>query len=303
MSTASYGRDAAASSGATAPVSGVAPRFPELGPEVERPHQRAARQELLAARSSRGSEGQRRVAALLDGLGSEVCALHDRLLAAGRPFADLDHLVVTNSGVFVLDTKNWMADLTVHHGMLWRHVGPAHSRHHTPQDHTLSVLVDRAATIAAALRVPVHPVLVLANDVHQDFAPQEVAGVHVLPSGRLREWFLRWPVTIDDATRDGLVHACLTRYPAATTPSGAPSRATRPFVSVPVGPLDRVPASARRNPIAPSARPRARRRRTGGGRGWGRTLGAVALTIAVTTHAQAIGAWMGSGLATYLVHR
>lgn len=303
MSTASYGRDAAASSGATAPTSGIAQRVPELGPEVERPHQRAARQDLLAARTSRGSQGRRRVAALLEELGPEVCALHDRLLAPGRPLADLDHLVVTNSGVFVLDTKNWMADLTVHHGMLWRHVGPAHSRHHTPQDHTLSLLADRAATIAAALRVPVHPVLVLANDVHQDFAPQEVAGIQIVPSGRLREWFLRWPVTIDDATRDALVHACLARFPAATTPTGEPTRAARPFVSVPVGPLERVPAGARRNPIAPSARPRARRRRTGAARGWGRTLGALALAVAVTTHAQAIGTWMGSELATYLVHR
>lgn len=303
MNGASYGRDAAASSGAPAPTSGVAHRVPELGPEVERPHQRAARQDLLAARWSRGAEGQRRVAALLDGLGPEVCALHDRLLTPGRPLADLDHLVVTDSGVFVLETKNWMADLTVHHGMLWRHVGPAHSRHHTPQDHTLSVLAGYAETIAAALHVPVHPVLVLANEVHEDFAPQEVAGVHVVPSGRLREWFLRRPVTIDDATRDALVHACLTRFPAATTPTGAPTRAARPFVSVPVGPLDRVPATARRSPIPPSARPRARRRRTDGGRGWGRTLGAVVLAVAVTTHAQAIGTWMGTALASYVAHR
>ncbi|GAA1904837.1 nuclease-related domain-containing protein [Lapillicoccus jejuensis] len=303
MSTASYGRDAAASSGATAPTSGVAGRVPELGAGVERPHQRAAQQDLLAARWSRGSGGERHVAAVLDGLGPQVHALHQRLLTPARPLADLDHVVVTDSGVFVLETKNWMADLTVHHGMLWRHVGPAHSRHHTPQDHTLSVVADHAETMAGALRVPVHPVLVLANDVHQGFEPQEVAGVHVVPSGRLREWFLRRPVVVDDATVQALARACATRFPPVPTGPGAVGRAGRPFVSVPVGPLDRVPAGARRNPVPPSARPRAMRRRATGARGWGRLLGGVVLAAAVTTHAQAIGTWMGSGLAELVASR
>ncbi len=57
-----------------------------------------------------GAEGERRVAAVLDGLaGVEV--LHDRLVPGGR--ANIDHIAVGPSGVFVIDAKNYTGRIGV----------------------------------------------------------------------------------------------------------------------------------------------------------------------------------------------
>lgn len=55
---------------------------------------------------ARGAAGERRVGALLDGLaGSGVRALHDRRILRSR--ANIDHLAVAPSGVWVIDAKRY----------------------------------------------------------------------------------------------------------------------------------------------------------------------------------------------------
>ncbi|NLA37157.1 MAG: NERD domain-containing protein [Actinobacteria bacterium] len=54
-----------------------------------------------------GAIGEQKVARVLDGLaGAELIALHDRKLPKSR--ANFDHLVVTPSGVWVIDAKRYI---------------------------------------------------------------------------------------------------------------------------------------------------------------------------------------------------
>lgn len=62
----------------------------------------------------RGAQGERIVGAVLDSLAGNqegVVVLHDRRLPRSR--ANLDHLVVTRSGVYVIDAKHYQGRLTV----------------------------------------------------------------------------------------------------------------------------------------------------------------------------------------------
>ena len=53
---------------------------------------------------AKGAQGERRLGAMLDGL-SNVLVLHDRRLPRSR--ANIDHLVVASSGVWVIDAKQY----------------------------------------------------------------------------------------------------------------------------------------------------------------------------------------------------
>lgn len=246
----------------------------------------------------RGTTGEHRVATVLDAFAPEVQALHDRLIAPGRSQVDLDHVVVTHAGVFVLDTRSWTADLTVHHGMLWRHVGPPHERHHTPQDRTLATVADHADLMAEALHVPVHPVLVLAHECHRDFEPQEVAGVHVVPAGRLGEWLMRRPVVLTDAQCEALLAECGHRFPDADAFRG-PDLLGDGSGRRPVAPgwSGARPASAPWRPeLAPERSPAGRR--TDGVDGtagrWVTAVGSLAVGVVALTHVQTVGSWVGA---------
>ena len=60
----------------------------------------------------RGAEGERRVGARLDALASEsLVVLHDRRISGSR--ANIDHIVVGTSGVYVIDTKRYAGKLEV----------------------------------------------------------------------------------------------------------------------------------------------------------------------------------------------
>jgi len=60
----------------------------------------------------RGAEGERRVGARLDALASDsLVVLHDRRIPGSR--ANIDHIVVGPSGVYVIDTKRYTGKLEV----------------------------------------------------------------------------------------------------------------------------------------------------------------------------------------------
>jgi Nuclease-related domain len=70
------------------------------------------------ARWSRGAAGERATAALLAELPRRGwVVLHDRALPGSR--ANLDHLVIGPSGVWVVDTKTYRAALSVRRGRVW----------------------------------------------------------------------------------------------------------------------------------------------------------------------------------------
>ena len=62
---------------------------------------------------STGAEGEARVGARLDGIASDsIRVLHDRRIPGSK--ANIDHLVVTPSGVWVIDTKKYKGSPSLH---------------------------------------------------------------------------------------------------------------------------------------------------------------------------------------------
>lgn len=75
-----------------------------------------AEQQLYAWRQ--GAEGERRTGEVLALLASSGwVVLHD-LHWPGRPFANIDHIAIGPTGVFVIDSKHWTGDVQVRDGVL-----------------------------------------------------------------------------------------------------------------------------------------------------------------------------------------
>ena len=203
-----------------------------------------------------GAHGERLVATALAGYELDGRVLHDRLLRPGLSQVNLDHVIVSNAGVFVLDTKNWTGDLSVHQDRLWvRRVGSDGKPHLAP-DKGLAKVGGYASEMALLLGVQVRPLVVLANDIHAGFAPRAVGGIDVVPVGRLREWFLRQPAVLDDLQRDLLGLQCDTSFPETSSVARveAPTGVRAPRAPTPQA--TRRPAPARPTPGRPApARP------------------------------------------------
>jgi len=63
----------------------------------------------------KGARGEERVALLLEGLPAGVHVFHDFVCACG---SSIDHVVVSPSGIFVIETKCWEGEVTVEEGVL-----------------------------------------------------------------------------------------------------------------------------------------------------------------------------------------
>ena len=125
----------------------------------------------------RGATGERHTARLLDRLGRDgYVSLHD--LALSDSPANLDHLVVGPSGVFVIDSKQWTGQ--VHQsadGLVWHD--------HYRLDRTLATVRWQAETLGRLLGVPVAP-LVCVHGAHIQGGGLRAQGVAVVPATRLR---------------------------------------------------------------------------------------------------------------------
>jgi hypothetical protein len=74
---------------------------------------KAERHRQMADRYERGAQGEEATAeALADLPAGEWTVIHD-VAWPGRKLANIDHVVVGPSGVFVIDTKNWSGEITV----------------------------------------------------------------------------------------------------------------------------------------------------------------------------------------------
>jgi hypothetical protein len=94
-------------------------RADDLLEKAARPRAAAEQAERDAHRWQQGRAGEERVAQVLDGLAPHgVRAVHDR--SAPDSDANLDHVVVAPTGIFVIDAKNWAGTLAVRDGHLWQ---------------------------------------------------------------------------------------------------------------------------------------------------------------------------------------
>lgn len=85
---------------------------------ARRQREKAERLQRSAELWERGAEGERRTADALAALPAESWTVFHDLRWPGRRFANVDHVVVGPSGVFVIDSKNWSGSITVSSNVL-----------------------------------------------------------------------------------------------------------------------------------------------------------------------------------------
>jgi hypothetical protein len=126
----------------------------------------------------RGAAGERRTARLLRRLHRDgYVVLHD--LAVPGSFANVDHLVIGRSGVFVIDSKQWNGQ--VHQGgdeLVWHN--------HYRIDRTLATVRWEAETVGRLLGIPAAP-LVCVHGALVDGGGLRAQGVAIVPANRLRD--------------------------------------------------------------------------------------------------------------------
>ena len=125
----------------------------------------------------RGARGERQTARLLDCLGRDGYQVFHDLAMPGSP-ANIDHLVVGPSGVFVIDSKQWTGQ--VHQsaeGLIW------HNHHRL--DGTLATIRWQALTLGQVLGVPVAPLLCV-HGAHVQGGGLRAHGVTIVPATVLR---------------------------------------------------------------------------------------------------------------------
>lgn len=173
-----------------------------------------------AARWDAGAAGEERVAAALAGADPHSSrVLHDRLLAAGRSEANLDHLFVCRAGVFLIDAKNWIGAVTVYNESLWQHFTTPDGRRSENKKDELDKVRRMAAQAHAVSGCAVTPVLCLAGDQPRQLAePAVVRGVQVVPIGGLLDWLQAQPAVMspDDVATKAVDLSCA--FPPAVNP-------------------------------------------------------------------------------------
>jgi len=232
-----------------------------------------------AGRWAAGAEGERRVAAALSTLPSGWTVAHDRLLRPGRSEANLDHIAIGPTGIYLVDAKNRSGRVTEHDGGLFQH------RHRDGQVESVSLAGElkkvhgMAAYMAAETDRAVTPVLCLAGAHADEFGePRMVRGVWVVPVAVLPGWLRGRPVTIPAEVVPSVATRVITDFPstttdpallsvmagAATTARGATRRRGRqPRATGQVPPSPRTPPSPRDSSrtVVPLRRPRRHGRR------------------------------------------
>jgi hypothetical protein len=125
----------------------------------------------------RGAASERQTARLLSRLGRDGYVVFHDLAMPNSP-ANLDHLVLGPSGVFVIDSKQWTGH--VHQsadGLVWHD--------HYRLDRTLATVRWQAEALGRLLGVPVAP-LVCVHGAHIQGGGLHAQGVAVVPASLLR---------------------------------------------------------------------------------------------------------------------
>jgi hypothetical protein len=125
----------------------------------------------------RGAQGERHTARLLDRLTCDGFVVFHDLAVPGSP-ANVDHLVIGPTGVFVIDSKQWSG--SVHQGgdgLAWHN--------HYRLDRTLETVRWEAQTIGRLLGTRTHPLLCV-HGAHVQGGGLHAQGVAIVPAHLLR---------------------------------------------------------------------------------------------------------------------
>ena len=125
----------------------------------------------------RGAHGERHTARLLRRVARDGYVVFHDLAVPGSP-ANVDHLVMGPSGVFVIDSKQWSG--SVHQGsdgLAWHN--------HYRLDRTLATIRWQALTLGHLLGVPVAP-LICVHGAHIQGGGLRAQGVAIVPPALLR---------------------------------------------------------------------------------------------------------------------
>jgi len=125
----------------------------------------------------RGAHGERQTARLLNRLGRDgYVVLHD-LAMPGSP-ANVDHLVIGPSGVFLIDSKQWTGSVQQGaDGLVWHN--------HYRLDRTLATIRWQAETLGPLLGIPAAPLLCV-HGAHVQGGGLRAQGVAIVPATLLR---------------------------------------------------------------------------------------------------------------------
>jgi hypothetical protein len=131
----------------------------------------------LACAWQRGAHGEQQTARLLDRLTDDGYLVFHDLAMPDSP-ANLDHLVIGPSGVFVIDSKQWTGQ--VHQGsdgLVWHN--------HYRLDRTLATVRWQAETLGRLLGIPAAPLLCVHEALVQH-GGLHAQGVAIVPAALLR---------------------------------------------------------------------------------------------------------------------
>jgi hypothetical protein len=125
----------------------------------------------------RGAAGERRTARLLDRLVRDGYVVFHDLAVPGSP-ANVDHLVIGPSGVFVIDSKQWSGSVRQGaEGLAWHN--------HYPLDRTLEIVRWEARAISRLLGTRA-AALLCVHGAHVQGGGLDAQGVAIVPAYLLR---------------------------------------------------------------------------------------------------------------------
>jgi Nuclease-related domain len=127
----------------------------------------------------RGAHGERHTARLLDRLTRDGYVVFHDLAVPGNTSANVDHLVIGSTGVFVIDSKQWTG--SVHQGadgLAWHN--------HYPLDRTLETVRWEAETVGRLLGTRA-AALLCVHGAHVHGGGLHAHGVAIVPAGGLRD--------------------------------------------------------------------------------------------------------------------
>jgi hypothetical protein len=153
----------------------------------------------------RGAHGERRTALLLDRLTRDGYVVFHDLAVPGSP-ANVDHLVIGPTGLFVIDSKQWTG--SVHQsadGLAWHN--------HYRLDRTLETVRWEAETIGRLLGTRIRPLLCV-HGAHVHGGGLAAQGVAIVPAHLLRS-ALGYDRVLSDADVELLASTAWSRFRAA----------------------------------------------------------------------------------------
>jgi hypothetical protein len=165
-----------------------------------------------------GAIAEERTAWLLDELATYgFRCLHDRVWPGTRS-ANIDHVVVGPSGVFVVDTKNWSGDVRIDGGRLYR--GDELCDDDLEKVHAQAVALRLALASTGLSPIHIHAVCALHN---RDLPKTIVDNVWVVGAELLPRALLRHNRALTEGQIDEVLEGLRVAAPAATGPSSAPA--------------------------------------------------------------------------------